>query len=333
MTPAPRIQAATALDGAELHNGVRPGSKVALVEPRATVLPRRNALQYIVVLGCPRSGTSFLGDALRTLPNAECLFGHHLPVSIPHLVEQSVSPEVHHALGVGFHHSLETHTGTVTNSRVAALHRWMTGRASIADPWRAFRRRRVVERVVYKEPFLAFDPRFAFDALPGSKLVFMLRDGRDCAQSLVATYDVLTDEKLETLSTAEAPLGRLYDHRYVPWWVERGRDREFLASVPFVRAIWMWKEIVRRSHAFIHDAAVAASGRVLEVRYEHLGSDTASVGESVAEHLGVKLDARLRRHFQGAHKRSIASYSKRDPGEVREAERVARTELELCGYL
>ena len=291
------------------------------------------AVQYVVILGCPRSGTSFLSDALRALPNAECIFGHHLPVSIPHLVEQPVPPEVQHALSAGFHHSLETYAETVSNSRAAALQRWMRGHASIADPWRAFRGRRVVERVVYKEPFLAFDPMFAFDALPESKLIFMLRDGRDCAQSLVTTYDVLTDEKLASLRTAEAPLGRLHDHRYVPWWVEPGRDAEFLASVPFVRAIWMWKEIVRRSFAFTHDVAVAATGRVLEVRYERLVRDAASVRDTVAEHLGVRVDNRLRRLFAGAHERSIASYAKRDRGEIREAERVARKELELCGYL
>jgi Sulfotransferase family len=293
----------------------------------------RRAVQYVVILGCPRSGTSFLGDALRALPNAECIFGHHLPVSIPHLVEQAVPDDVHRALGAGFHHSLETYAVTVSNSRAAALQRWMRGEASIADPWRAFRGRRVVERVVYKEPFLAFDPRFAFDALPASKLIFMLRDGRDCAQSLVTTYDVLTDEKLASLQTAEAPLGRLHDHRYVPWWVEPGREAEFLASVPYVRAIWMWKEIVRRSYAFTHDSAVAATGRVLEVRYEDLGSDASSVRESVAEYLGVEADQRLRRRFKSAHKKSIASYRKRDRAEIREAERVAGKELELCGYL
>lgn len=291
------------------------------------------AVEYVVILGCPRSGTSFLGDALRSPPNVECFFGFHLPVSIPHLVELPLPPEVHHALSVSFLQSLETYSEMVSNSRVAALHRWMRGHASIADPWRAFRGRRVVERIVYKEPFLAFDPRFAFDALPGSKLIFMVRDGRDCAQSLVKTYDVLTDEKLASLRTAEAPLGRLHDHRYVPWWVEPGREVEFLASVPFVRAIWMWKEIVRRSHAFTHAADVAATGRVMEVRYEQLGRDASAVGEAVAEHLGVKVDDRLRRRFKGAHEKSIASYGKRDPGEIREAERIARAELELCGYL
>jgi hypothetical protein len=309
-----------------LHNG-------SSGHVRAQETIPRSAVEYIVILGCPRSGTSFVGDALRVLPNAECIFGHHLPVSVPHLVDQRISPEARHALRVGFQHSLENHTGTVSNSRAAALHRWMLGDTSIADPWRAFRRRRVVERVVYKEPFLAFDPRFAFDALPGSKLIFTVRDGRDCAQSLVSTYDVLTDEKLESLRTAEAPLGRLHDHRHVPWWVEPGRDAEFLASVPFVRAIWMWKEIVRRSYAFAHDSTVAATGRVLEVRYEQLGSDPRSVSESIAAHLGVEVNRRLRRRFEGAHNKSIASYKKRDPGEIREAERVAKAELELCGYL
>jgi hypothetical protein len=45
------------------------------------------------------------------------------------------------------------------------------------------------------------------------------------------------------------------------------------------------------------------------------------------------MDDRLRRLFAAAHERSIATYAKRDRGEIREAERVARKELELCGYL
>jgi hypothetical protein len=293
----------------------------------------RTAVQYVVVMGCPRSGTSFIGDALRALPNAECIFGHHLPVTAPQLAGQPLPPDVYDALVVGFRHSLENYLDTVSNSRAAALSRLARGHTTVADTWRAFRRRRVVDWVVYKEPFLTFAPAFAYDALPGSRLIVLVRDGRDCAQSLVTTYDVLTDEKLASLTTAEAPIGRRYDHRYVPWWVESGREAEFLGSVPFVRAIWMWKEMVRRSYAFTHDSSVASTGRILEVRYEALGGDPQSVSEAVADHLGVDVNSRFVRHFGAAHVNSIASYRKRDPGEIREAERIARAELELCGYL
>jgi len=80
-------------------------------------------------------------------------------------------------------------------------------------------------------------------------------------------------------------------------------------------------------------AKIATTGRVLEVRYEQLGREPEKVRNAVAEHLGVEAQGRFSRHFRTAHVNSVASYAKRDGGEIREAERIARAELELCGYL
>lgn len=291
------------------------------------------ATHYVIVTGCPRSGTSFLGDALRALPNSECIFGLHLPVTVPQFLDRALPPEVHDALIWGFRHSVENYLETISNSRSAALSRLALGHAPIGDTWRAFRRRRVVEWVVYKEPFLTFAPQFAFNAFPESRLIVLVRDGRDCAQSLVSTYDVLTDEKLSSLSTAEAPIGRRHDHRYVPWWVESKRETEFLESVPFVRAIWMWKEMVRRWREFARETMTVATGRILEVRYETLATDPQAIRQAVEAHLRVKADGRMVHHFGAAHADSIGGYRRRDPAEIREAERIARAELELYGYL
>ena len=63
------------------------------------------------------------------------------------------------------------------------------------------------------------------DALPDAPIVHIVRDGRDCANSLVESYDVLSDEKLTHLKGSEMRLGRPYDERFVPWWVEEGRGR------------------------------------------------------------------------------------------------------------
>ena len=46
--------------------------------------------RYGVILGCPRSGTSFLGNCLWALPHSETLFGYHLPVTVPHVIADFV---------------------------------------------------------------------------------------------------------------------------------------------------------------------------------------------------------------------------------------------------
>lgn len=53
---------------------------------------------YNVILGCPRSGTTFLVDSLKAMPNSECISGHLLPIVIPHLVNQNLSPEIYQLL-------------------------------------------------------------------------------------------------------------------------------------------------------------------------------------------------------------------------------------------
>ena len=207
------------------------------------------SMQYGIVLGCPRSGTTYLMRLLNTLPDAECVTGTLLPVAIPHIVNQALPNQVHDALKVGFERSLDTymHSGRF-HARSAALKKWFATRSGprrFIDAVRGIRRE---TRIIYKEPFLSLAPEFAYDALPNARIIHIVRDGRDCARSLVETYNVLTDESLTHLAASEMRLGRPYDHRFVPWWVEEGRDDIFIESPPYVRAIWMWKYMVRRCH-------------------------------------------------------------------------------------
>lgn len=289
--------------------------------------------RFGIILGCPRSGTSFLANALRGLPNSEILIGHHLPVTVPHLFGLPLAEEVRQALAYGFRHSLENYLSEMPNARAAACSRWLAGNLSAGELLDAFRRRRRVDLLVYKEPFLAFAPEFAFQALPDARLIHIVRDGRDCANSLVETYDVLSDEKLRTLHSAESPLGRQRNGLFVPWWVEAGGEDAFLAGTPFVRAVWMWKEMIRRCHAFFSAPSAAGSGRVHVVKYEELVRDPAGQAGAIVEFLGRRMDRRIERHFQAGHAGSIGNYRKRDGREIEAATRIAAAELRLHGYL
>ncbi|MEQ8994946.1 MAG: sulfotransferase [Coleofasciculus sp. B1-GNL1-01] len=290
-------------------------------------------VEYGIVLGCPRSGTTFLMKALKGLPNSECISGSHLPVSIPHIVSFSLTEPLKKALAFGFEHSLLNYLDEATNSQWLALQKWLKGSASITELIQTIQRKRKVERIVYKEPFLGFSPEFIYKALPNCRIIHIYRDGRDCANSLVRSYNVLTDEKLQDLRTAEMPLGRQYDYRYVPWWVEEEREEEFIACTPYVRAIWMWKEIVSRCHDFFSRPEIIASNRILLLKYEDFVNEPLKYGEIVVEFLGCKMNNRLRKKFKQASNRSIGSYQGRDPREIEVAERVAQVELEIYEYL
>jgi hypothetical protein len=136
---------------------------------------------------------------------------------------------------------------------------------------------------------------------------------------------VLTDERLARLDSSEAPIGRKRGALYVPWWVEEGREDEFVAAAPYVRAVWMWSEMVRRCREELPRDA-------LRIRYEDLVREPLRVGAELARHFRIELASRMRRRLQTAHPRSIGAFRRRDPAEVAEAERIAGEELAAHGY-
>jgi hypothetical protein len=186
--------------------------------------------------------------------------------------------------------------------------------------------------MIYKEPFLAFAPEFVLDAFPSGKILHIYRDGRDAANSLVRTYDVLTDDKLRTLERSEMRIGRPHGDRYVPWWIDEEREEEFLSSPPYVRAIWMWMVMTRACRETFSQPEVRESGRVFSLRYEDLVREPQEYGRAAIDFFGGTPNRALENLLANARTSSIGKYKRRDPDEVEAAEAVAQTELEACGY-
>jgi hypothetical protein len=78
---------------------------------------------------------------------------------------------------------------------------------------------------------------------------------------------------------------------------------------------------------------VEASGRVLLLSYEDFVTDPVRHGEAVLNHFGESSTPSFRRQLARAHTSSIGAHKRRDPAEIREAERIAGDELRLYGYL
>lgn len=286
---------------------------------------------YAIILGCPRSGTTFLLRALQPLDGAEAVSGLVYPPQLAHLAATSTSAEVDHLLDRSLAFSLDFFRDHAAHSKGWAAGELLKRNLSARELVATVRGRRALRTVIYKEPFLAFAPDLAARAVPGARIVHIHRDGRDCADSLERKYGVLTDDKLTSLDTTEAPLGRKVDHRFVPWWVGEGEEDAFLAATPYLRGVWMWREMVRRcADAFDGDGAPA--DRVLTVRYEDLMRDPQSVGGRVVRFLGHEPNRGVRRRLGTGHTKSIGVHRRRDPAEVARATELAGRELERYGY-
>ena len=293
-----------------------------------------SSVDHTVVLGSPRSGTTYLMRLLNTLPYCECLIGTLISSSIPQIARQDISQEIYDSLAVGFERSIDAylHSGRFL-SRAAALQKWMNAPTGVGGLFKALKGRRSVRRMIYKEPFLSFAPDFVNKALPEAQVIHIYRDGRDVANSLVRTYNVLTDESLTNLQASEMRLGRKYDHRYVPWWIKAGEEDRFLQATPYIRAIWMWKYMVGSCRAFYEQEEIRKSGRIMLLKYEDLMRDPFTYGMAVLEHLNEEPTRAYKKMLEQAHAKSIGKHKKRDASEVREAEEVAKEELAYYGYI
>jgi hypothetical protein len=270
-------------------------------------------------------------EILDASARTECLSGHLMPVGLVHLFAQDPPPVERELVGRMFRLAVSDylHSG-LYHSRSSAFRKAAVSRtpSRLRD---ALTGLRYAEVFVYKEPMIAFAPHLVYDAFPDAPIIYIYRDGRDVAASLQRSYDVLSDATLASLESNETMLGRRVRDIYVPWWVEAGDDEEFLSASAYVRAIWMWREMVKRSDAFF--AEVESPARVLRVRYEELVREPTRVGAQIASHVGVPLTTWMKSKLRAASPRSIGAHSAFDSSEIAAAERVAGDELARLGYL
>jgi hypothetical protein len=265
-------------------------------------------------------------------PEAECVVGNLFPPPLAHLAAQPLPPEIGAVLQTSLRTALRDYVESgAYHSRAAAVRKWWNAERSLGEVRGAIEGARRERTVIYKEPFFSFAPQFVFDTLPESVLVYIYRDGRDVANSLVRSYGVLTDAQLASLESNEAPLGRRHGPIYFPWWVEPADEEVFVGASPYVRAIMMWREMVRRWKSFAGSPQVENSNRIHLVRYEDLMSGDKS-GPAMVEKLGLEMTPRMAARFAEAHGRSVGSHSRVSASDLALAEELAGAELDSLGY-
>ncbi len=270
---------------------------------------------------------------LNSLPYTECLSGISFPVPIAHLAAQQLPDQINCCLEYALASTLSVYLSSIPNSRIRAIHNLISGSIGFKEAKELFQRRRQLQRLIYKEPFFSFAPDFLYRALPNCKIIYLYRDGRDCANSLVKKYDVLTNKSLRTLYTSESSLGYQYQDFWIPWWVSVNKASDFIEASPYIRSIWMWKEMVHHCESFFSQDSVLLSGRILKIKYEDLVHEPIVFGEKIVRYIGANFDQRLQKRFRQASVKSIGKYKNRDAEEIKAAEKIAYHELHLYNYV
>ncbi|MFT7553453.1 MAG: hypothetical protein ACI9BV_003788 [Rhodothermales bacterium] len=300
-----------------------------MVSSGELVLPANN---LVVIIGSPRSGTTFAMRVLQSLPNVAAVSGVVYPATIPQYIDR-LPPEERGLLVSELRQSLTRYLRSALHtSRAVGLQKWWRSGRTPGRLMQALGRQPVWDTVVYKEPFLSFSPGMIEEALPGVRIVHMIRDGRDCADSLVRTYGVLSDEQLASRDGVEVAVSRVWQGRRIPDWLPAGDEKQFLEASPFVRSVFMWREMVQKCRS-ASDSATADGRPFLEVRYEDLMSDPGRTFDRMAQFMRVELNGRARKVLRSAHTQSIGNHARQSEEDRDRAWRVAGELLESYGYV
>jgi hypothetical protein len=289
------------------------------IRTEALDIPLENAsslldsIRLTFVMGCPRSGTTFLLRALAGLPRTQAWAGILIPDRLCHVIASGqASAGVVQDLLYSCRAALwKTFVNTILSRRYH-LRGAVASRSAFSPSARILLGSRALDvmdfGMVYKEPFMALAAEELARHFSRARFIHLIRDGRDCADSMERTYGAaLTDAVLDASKGrwrevgSEIGTGRAYRGMIVPWWIPDEDAARFLDASRYERYLWMWKECVTRARR----SAPIAAERYLEVRYEDLCSDPVAVGGRLLEFVGVESSRRFRKAMDTARTSSI----------------------------
>ena len=285
------------------------------------------------VLGCPRSGTTFLSGCIGALPEVEEFVGVLCPPRMCHLLATEDRPDREEMLLAAvrdvFWNAFWRRRYARGERLLRVIRRGAVGWADLGPP--------TVDGSLfcYKEPFLCFAADKAARHFPNARFVHIVRDGRDNADSLERTYpDSLSDAVVRSdflTRNKNSEIGRwaTRDGVNLPWWLAPADEAAFGAMSRYERCVLMWREMTSRARA----VRAIAPDRYFELRYEDLVRDPAGRGAAVAGFLGRRFDRTARRAFVRASRESVGVGRRNQDAElVRRADAIAGPLLRELGY-
>lgn len=271
-----------------------------------------DSISLTFVMGCPRSGTTFLLRCLAGLPRTQSYAGILIPDRLCHVIgnegPSSLADDILHSCRAVLWKTFVT----------SILSRRYHLRRAIREPKSAWSAARILFGwspvslgdfgMVYKEPFLAMAADAFARHFARARFIHLIRDGRDCADSLERAYGAaLSDEVLDARGSrwrevgSEIGVGREHAGMIVPWWVPVEHRQRFLDAPRYERYLWLWRECVTRARS----CEAVAGGRYVEVRYEELCVNPVGEGKRLLDFIGVHESRRFRKRLTAARSSSI----------------------------
>jgi Sulfotransferase family len=289
----------------------------------------------IFIVGCPRSGTTFLEDCIAAARQVEAFTGVLVSPRLLHLVGDRASrgEDVAPLLL-----AMRDNFWQAFWRRVFFFSERVGEVAARQKPLSNLFQRPHLDGIsfCYKEPFLCFAIDQVAQHFPKAKFLHIVRDGRDCADSLERTYtaalsdEVLTDERLAQSKNSEIGVYRRWEKYFMPWWIPTGREAEFISHSTYGRCVWMWKEMVARAANCGH---TLGSTRYLELSYNELVSAPREHSQRIVDFLHIGDMPRLVKRMDRALTTSVGINKRRQTQErIDEANQIAGDLFRQFGY-
>ena len=133
-------------------------------------------------------------------------------------------------------------------------------------------------------PFL----KFLFESMPKSKLIYVIRDGKDVAMDCLHKR-WFSDKQL--LSPIKALPYQKYVYKnniwHLPWWLNSGDEDLFISYTEYERCIYYWCQTVESGSKLVNK--MIAKGNCLNVYYDDLIKNTLDTTKLATEFLGSKM--------------------------------------------
>lgn len=287
----------------------------------------------IFILGCPRSGTTFLSSCIGAIPGTREFVGILAPPRMMHLIANTENAQLKSELLKSVRDTFWQRFWRDVYFKQNQLVRLLARQINIAD----YRAKPDMNNkyFCYKEPFLCFAAEDFAEAFPNAKFIHIIRDGRDNADSMERKYyHALTDEVLmseELTANKSAEIGQYIciDGFNYPLWVDTQDRDQFKSASRYGRYLMMWKEMVLRGRKLNKLGA----DRYFEIKYEDFVKEPVKYGQDLRKFIGAPDSKIFQKKLNKAFNTSINIASKNQPeSKITEANIIAKKLLNELGY-
>jgi hypothetical protein len=287
----------------------------------------------VFIMGCPRSGTTFLSHCIGALDGYREFVGVLAPPRLMHLVASTGCSQTQERLMLCIRDIFWQAFWRSEFFRKQKLVHFLDGKVH----WRKLFSPPSLSGLTfcYKEPFLCFAAKEFAEHFPSARFIHIIRDGRDNADSMCRTYGdalsekVLTSQVLSLNKVSEIGFFKTHSGFNHPYWVAEHDWQDFRQMTQYGRYIMLWREMTERAMLL----RALPAHRYLEVRYEEVVNDPIAEGLRIRDFLGASSGSSYSKILKTAFFSSVGiSKTNQSSRMLCEAAEVAGPLLSALGY-